>query len=1056
MFSILHHVNFYAVLTIILCPIAGETYAHPVSQSPEFPIDSIRVAHSVVSQQPLAAKSITKETDLAKLYAQGRAYYEAKEWNNAIEVFERILILQPDNSDAELLLAYALLFRYQSKIALEESENWFKNVLKSSPDYLDAKIGLRRIEELRNPRVFDRSVLIKDVETYEEKLKSHPDDQENYYQLGRAYYYLQEFDRSIDAYKHTLELKPENVDAQLGLAYALLGQFLTRQDLIRSAAEFQKVLNQAPGYQDAADGLARVEDLLHPKIEESKQEVPLKQVVKDKSGLYVLPHLGLDRPGLGKGTDPEIIFTINIYESLVRTLPAHPQLFYELGRAYASAQDWNQAIFALRKALRLQPDNPDIQVALAYAYLHRYTTRQSLDDGKLLFEHVLKVYPKYKDASVGLSKINEILHPSGEKVKPFDELLFLEEQAKTTPENTENYYKLARAYAFSNRWDDAIEAYIHALSLDPHNIDAEVGLGYAWLNVYSSQTDLLQSRKLFETALKQSPDYHDASEGLSLIEKLIPSERKEIAAKEPAEKPQPKEPSCEEVLVKAADWLSCRGDHYGAIQIFLQLVEDHPKNADYYYKLGREYARLEFRQAAIGIFEEGLAVKPDDSDILVALGNQYLYFKDYRSSLALFLKALELSTDNTDALIGTARSLALLEYPLEAEDYYNAAIAIDPVNSDAWKPYAALLLNQRRFTDSEAAYRYLSYFKDDEQTYRRTLLDNTSYTHPSFYAKTGYGEEREKDLFTRQWVASLSYLGAEAGISYPLCDEYRLTARIRDGYTRQRLLVSGLTQFNAKLTGGGVKGEWFYNPYITIALEAGLDWVSNNERNVTLLTKRGVRFEPSFTFRYFKDPDTIFFGVITDAWIFRYFDKKQLRVITRETALLLYQHDFDDYRLFGASAAWVLYQDPVHNQGQDLNIWAQAGVPCFEDWLTARYQCEYRQFRVETTGYYSFQYQLTHWLRVRCYKEWLTGPHFELEYWHGWRTTRGRSPQQQIIISPAPLTPVVTVENQIDQVFLTIGYTPTDYCDISVVGNFYHDSFDYTVSGVRLLLDWRF
>ena len=381
---------------------------------------------------------------------------------------------------------------------------------------------------------------------------------------------------------------------------------------------------------------------------------------------------------------------------------------------------------------------------------------------------------------------------------------------------------------------------------------------------------------------------------------------------------------------------------------------------------------------------------------------------------------------------------------------------VAPEDKDVWTAYGGYLLTERRYEEGLSTYRYLVSLTDDNETYRATLFDTLSYIEPSCFIKGGAAEEKEKDSFTHVWVASLKYWNAEMGILWPPNERYRISARARCSETKQSLLVSNTTQFNYTSVGGSIRGEWFYNPYWTFVTDANMEWINNKGNNNLLPTEHGVKFEPTVTFRYMKTPHTVLFGETTDTIPYRDFTKGHVRVITRETALFSYQRDFSDTRFFGVDLAWLWYQDPIHNQEQDANGWLQVGIPYLEDFFTARYHCEYRHFYHEVSGYYSFQYQLTQWLKLHCIKKWLSGVRFDLEYWHGWRTTRGRNPQQEIIVVPTTPLPVVTVENQIDQIFLTLGYNPTEYCDLSATGSFYHDSFDYTIVAGRLLFDWRF
>lgn len=665
--------------------------------------------------------------------------------------------------------------------------------------------------------------------------------------------------------------------------------------------------------------------------------------------------------------------------------------------------------------------------------------------------------------------------------------------------SVEDLYNQARAQSTMQNWEKAIETFSRVLEFQPNNVDARVGRGYAYLNEYRSKTLLLYSQEDFQRVLHLTPNYKDAQEGLKRVNQLLeflnqePTAPKEYssstnsvldeahtsvsvpeemhasetekeesnalsaAAAQTASTENLKKIDFEEVLSNLGKELSRQEDHFAAKAIFEKLVASSPKNSDYLYFLGREVAALGDHCKAIKLFKEGLYYTPKYVDIWIALGNQFFFLEDLDSALDAYSWALDIDPNNTDALIKAAQVETQLGNEVDAEELFFAAWDEDPMRNETLKQLANYEYSQRHYSLSEQLFRYYADLEMDEPGLRLTLFENSSYTTPSAFLRFIAVEERERDFFTHQPVASLTTVVGDVAISYPNSDRFRTTIRLGVGNTRQKLLVSNLTQFSVKATGLELKEEWFYDPNWTFVFNGRVEWISNSKRHVELFAKNQVNFMPTVIARYNNGKDTISFGEASDSIIFRDFKRRHLLVPTRVAATFLYQRDFGNQRLIGFDTAWLWYQDPIHNQEQVYNAWLQSGVPYFEDLLSFRYQCVYRHFRKITTGYYSFDYELTHWIRARLFKRWLCGFRCELEYWHGWRTVRGRNPQQQLILGPATdLVPITTVENQIDQVFLTVGYMPTDSFDCSIQGLYYHDSFDYLVLGVKAFLEWRF
>lgn len=717
-----------------------------------------------------------------------------------------------------------------------------------------------------------------------------------------------------------------------------------------------------------------------------------------------------------------------LYEALTKEYPNDPEYFYELGRYYDQLQKWDQAIASFQHALKMQPNNPDIRLALAYAYLFSYQLqKEDLYKSEHLFKQVLRSNPNYPEAAEGLKRA-EALHTSPEK--------------PSLHEDAEVYYKLGRTFYETKEWKKAIEAFEQALKLQPDHPDAELALAYSYLFWYQTKEILSDSEKLFHQVLEEVPDYQDAEDGLERIYTLEREEKKKALA-----------PTVEQIALQIAKELAQTENHCGAIEIYLKLTEAFPKNAEYFYLLGIEYIRADYHCSAISALNQAIALKPDYADALVALGGQYFFFYDFPMSREYYLEALMAAPQDLDALLGLARVDALLDFPEEAEEFYLTALDIDPENTDALNSYAAFLFNRRRFFESEEIYNYLAFFNPDD--YRITLFNLTSYTTPSMFTNSGVAEEKEKNIFTHKWEAALQYLNSELGVVFPINEKMRTTLRARAGDVRQLNLLAHTTLFALQSDTFGLREEWILDPFWTMILDTRLEFISNNKRNVQLKTKRTTLLEPSLAFRLDKFPDQVAFAALSDSIIYKDFKRNKVLVVPREAAFISFLHDFGDYRFLGADATWFWYFDPVRNQERDLNGWVLAGVPYFEDTLSAGYHCQYRAFRKDVNAYYSFEYQLTHWLRLRYFKNWCIGGRIELDYWHGWRTTRGMNPQQQLTISAVP-TPITTVEYQVDQLFLTVGYTFSPCLDLAFQGFYYHDSFDYTVWLGKLGCEWRF
>ena len=85
-------------------------------------------------------------------------------------------------------------------------------------------------------------------QTKDEPKKGNPQGQkiEHYYDLGRDALKDQDWDRAIDAFNHALELQPNNPDARVGLANAIMKKHTSQEDLMESEKLSSRCLEKFP------------------------------------------------------------------------------------------------------------------------------------------------------------------------------------------------------------------------------------------------------------------------------------------------------------------------------------------------------------------------------------------------------------------------------------------------------------------------------------------------------------------------------------------------------------------------------------------------------------------------------------------------------------------------------------------------------------------------------------------------------------------------------------------------------------------------------------------
>ncbi|MGM0414511.1 MAG: tetratricopeptide repeat protein [Bacillota bacterium] len=231
-------------------------------------------------------------SDPASFAALARAYKELGEDNNAINLYERLIVLEPDNSGAHLNLGNL----YIKQESYSEAIDVLKQGLISSPDVNSLKFALGRAYKLSG----DDELAI---ENFNQVINSNQHNYEAYYQLGVIYYENDEIERAIESLESAIRYNDEYVTAYLKLGevylqednhykavsyfsnaveinpdYALshfyLGKTYFELEMYQAAqAELVKALRRQPDLEKASELLDEIEEITSGMTEEEIEEV---------------------------------------------------------------------------------------------------------------------------------------------------------------------------------------------------------------------------------------------------------------------------------------------------------------------------------------------------------------------------------------------------------------------------------------------------------------------------------------------------------------------------------------------------------------------------------------------------------------------------------------------------------------------------------------------------------------------------------------------------------------------------------------------------------------
>jgi tetratricopeptide (TPR) repeat protein len=395
-----------------------------------------------------------------------------------------------------------------------------------------------------------------------------------------------------------------------------------------------------------------------------------------------------------------------------------------------------QAVESCRKAVALQPDNPDAYSNLASALLEQ----GHLDEAAECYRKLLGFQPHNPEAYTGLGSALEEqghLHHAVEcyrraiAIKPDDPDAYrnlgdalqrlgnLDEPVDCyrkmialQPDYPNAHNNLGVALQRQGDLDQAVECYRKAIALEPDHLNAHNNLG----NVLQLQGHLDQAVECYRKVIAIKPDHPDAHYKLGValqqrqghLDEAVECHRKAIAL-------QPDHPDAYSNLGSALvdqghadEALDCyrradnnlgkalykKGQMDQAAQCFRRAIAIKPDDPDAYSRLGCVLDEKGHLDQAVACFRRAIALQPDHLNAHSNLGSTLQRQGHLDQAIECYRKAIAIKPDHADAHHSLALALHTQEHLDQAVECYRKVLAIEPDNADAHHNLAFALLTR--------------------------------------------------------------------------------------------------------------------------------------------------------------------------------------------------------------------------------------------------------------------------------------------------------------------------------------------------------------------------
>ena len=278
------------------------------------------------------------------------AHLKLENYPRALDNLQKTISLDPRNKEAHHSLALTFLGLGQ----LDNARNAANEALTIDPNYQPAKTLLGAIDPTYIANSNDTTEDTQDStkeETVEKTDSTHTNQprHEAHYVTGMAYLEAGRIDESIGEFQNTLDLKPDYIDAHLGLAKA----YLKNEQLDEAENSVKEILRIDPNSQEGKQLLSEIVDEREDSDgEESNNEIaPQEDIDIDKElelGLVCLNQNQYHR-------------AIQIFNRVIQADPDSVEGYSRLGETYLAWGGYDDAKESAEKALELNPNHKPSQ-----------------------------------------------------------------------------------------------------------------------------------------------------------------------------------------------------------------------------------------------------------------------------------------------------------------------------------------------------------------------------------------------------------------------------------------------------------------------------------------------------------------------------------------------------------------------------------------------------------------------------------------------------------------------------------------------------------------------
>ena len=424
---------------------------------------------------------------LADLQA-GMMLHQNGKFNEAKLIYERVLIIEPNNFDALRLLGVLTTQTQEFSMSVQ----FLSRALEIDPNHLVCNyyIGLA-FHELQH---FEEAIL-----RYQKALSIKPDFAEAYYSRANAFQELHRFDGAIFDYEMAIHIKPDFAEA-----YSNQGNVLQKLKHFEEALiSYDKAISIKGDYSEAYYNRAYTLGELK-RFEEALSSY-------DKA-ISITPNFVLAYYNRANALYQLKRFeeALSNYEKVISIAPDFVLAQSNRGNTLHELNRFDEALASYDECINTEPDSSE-------AYFNRGNTLKKLnrpEDALVSYDKALMIKSDYAEAHFNRGIILQ-------ELKRFEDALVSYYKAiNNKPDYAEAYYNCGNTFLQLRRLSEALINYDKAIKILPSYIDAYLNRGFSLQELNRFEEAIINYEKAINVKFDCAAAYYHRAYVLQLLKRL--------------------------------------------------------------------------------------------------------------------------------------------------------------------------------------------------------------------------------------------------------------------------------------------------------------------------------------------------------------------------------------------------------------------------------------------------------------------------------------------------------------------------------------------------------